>query len=489
MESKPFIYYKERFRPQIHFSPETNFLNDPNGLVYFEGEYHLFYQHNPYGMFQDPHNAFWGHAISTDLLHWQHMPVQLGPDQYGGMASGSGVVDWHDSSGLFGGKPGLVLMYTCYDWNAYEAPGIAYSRDRGRSWEKYGGNPVLPNQGLRAHLRDPKVLWYEPTQRWIMVLGGGPLRIYSSVNLLDWQEESVLEDISSECPDLFELPIDGEKNNTKWVINMAGRYIYLGSFDGHRFTPESDKIDINYGPDSYAAQSWSDIPAEDGRWIMINWMMTWAYALNLDIIPTRPWNGAITIPHELTLASSDSGIKLMQKPIREIETIREKSYSCSDIEITGGSVFVPEIRGMSLDIEVEFEMAGAAEFGLEVLQSDRTRQHLGDKILTVEQETTVVSYSTYNKQLVVDRTNSGVTHDEKFAKAYSAPLLPKNNRIKLRIITDCSSVETFANDGEVVITTQVFPLPYSDNVKVFAKGGSVRLLSLKIHRLKSVWAK
>lgn len=484
---RPITYYREKFRPQYHFSPEEGFINDPNGLVYYDGEYHLFFQYNPFDLHQDPNYVYWGHAISTDLLHWQHMPLRLGPDELGSLYSGSAVVDWNNSSGFFDGKPGLVAFFAYSDWNVREEPGLAYSRGRGRSWTKYEGNPVIPNPGVGSHFRDPKVFWYKPTERWIMVLGGGPLRIYSSENLIDWVPECTLTDIESECPDLFELPVDGDADNTKWVLNLAGRFYYIGFFDGHRFTPESDKIIMNYGPDAYAAQTWSDIPEEDGRRIMVNWMMSWQYANRLDIIPTRPWNGSMSIPHVLTLKKSDQDILLIQNPIEELISLRTRSFTCENIAIAPGSYFVPDIRGMCLEIEAEFELGTATEFGLEIRQSDRTRRHTGVEVKPIEGEKTVIGYDVSAKELYVDRRETGTVYDDLFARVFRGPLTPRDNRIRLHLLIDWSSVETFANDGELVISTLIFPTPFSENVRVFARGGIVELLSMHIHKIKSVW--
>ena len=486
-QEKPITYYREKWRPQVHFSPEVKFTNDPCGMVHFDGEYHLFYQYNPFELNQDPNYLYWGHAISPDLLHWQHMPLQLGPDELGSISTGCAVVDWDDSSGLFDGKPGLVAIYVYSDWPVIETPALAYSGDRGRTWTKYEGNPIIPNPGVGAHFRDPKVFWYGPTERWVMVLGGGTLRIYSSKNLIDWEPESILTNINSECPDFFELPVDGDPDNTKWVLSLAGRFYYIGSFDGHEFTPETGKIIMNYGPDAYASQSFSDVPEEDGRRIMMNWMMSWHYARQLDIIPTRPWNGSMSIPHVLTLKTSDAGVRLIQNPIEEVASLRTGGFACEDMMITPGSSFVPDIKGMCLEIKAEFELGTATDFGLEVAQSDRTMHHTGVGAVAIDGEKTVIGYDVSAQELYVDRRLAGTTYHAQFARVFRAPLSPMDNRIRLHILIDWSSVETFANDGELTISTLIFPTPYSETTKVFAKGGEVKLLSMSIHKLRSVW--
>ena len=484
-EKNPVTYYKEKFRPQFHFSPELNYTNDPCGLVYFQGEYHLFYQHNPFDMDQDPNRIFWGHAISSDLLHWRHMPVPLGPDEAGGISTGCGVVDWNDTSGLFGGKPGLVLIYVYVRYNVWEAPALAYSTDRGRSWVKlHGRNPLL-SPGKTGQLKDTKVFWHEPTKRWIMLLTSDVLRLYSSPNLLDWTAESEVTGVRSECPDLFELPVDGDESNTKWVINLAGRSYHLGSFDGHQFVPETEAIPMNFGPDAYASQSWSDVP--DGRRIMIDWMMAWKYSRRLDIIPTRPWNGSMSIPRVLSLRSTADGPRLFQHFIEEIVSLRTESYSHAGAVVQDGQSFEPDFVGTCLEIELELALGAATRCGIEVMGSARTVYLFDHKPHKIDGEGTTIGYDVTKQELFVDRRKSGTVYSEEFAREYRAPLRPQEGRIRLHILTDWSSVETIANDGEAVVSALIYPTPFGGDIRVFAEGGDVTVSSLRIHRLRSVW--
>ena len=485
MADRPITYYREKFRPQYHFSPERNFTNDPCGLVHFDGEYHFFYQYNPFDLDQDPNLLYWGHAISTDLLHWRHMPLQLGPDDLGGISTGCGVVDWHDTSGLFGGRPGLVLIYVYVRYDVWEAPALAYSTDRGRTWHKlHDRNPLL-DPGEPGQLKDAKVFWHAPTARWVMVLTSDQLCLYSSPNLLDWRFESAVEGVRSECPDLFELAVDGDSKPSKWVLTLAGRYYHLGSFDGRTFTPETEAIPMNFGPDAYASQSWSDAPG--GRRIMIDWMMAWRYARRLDIIPTRPWNGSFSLPRELSLRTTALGVRLFQNPIAELASLRGRSCLHEGITVREETPFVPDLAGACVEIKAEFRVGTATHFGLEVMASDRTIYVFAHRSHRISGERTRITYDVAAAELAVDRRTAGTVYDEEFAQEYRAPLTPADGRIVLHVLTDWSSVETIANGGEAVISTLVFPTPFGGGIRVFARGGSVTVERLRIHRLRSVW--
>ena len=485
MDHRSITYYREKFRPQYHFSPERNFINDPCGLVHFAGEYHLFYQYNPFDLDQDPNLLYWGHAISDDLLHWRHMPLQLGPDDLGGISTGCGVVDWHDTSGLFGGQPGLVLIYVYVRYDVWEAPALAFSRDRGRTWHKlYDRNPLL-DPGEPGQLKDAKVFWHAPTERWVMVLTSDQLCVYSSPNLLDWRFESAVEGIRSECPDLFELPVDGDEESAKWVLTLGGRFYHLGAFDGRTFTPETGAIPMNFGPDAYASQSWSDAPG--GRRIMIDWMMAWRYARRLDIIPTRPWNGSMSLPRELTLRNTANGVRLFQNPIAELVSLRALSCRHEGITVREGIPFVPDLAGTCVEIEAEFRLGTATRFGLEVMASDRTIYVFAHRSHRIAGERTRITYDVAAAELAVDRRTAGTVYAEEFAQEYRAPLAPANGRINLHVLADWSSVETIANRGQLVISTLVFPTPFGGGIRVFARGGAVTLERLRVHQLGSVW--
>lgn len=322
-------------RPTLHFTPPTGWMNDPNGLVYFEREYHLFYQYHPHDPVWGP--MHWGHAVSTDLCRWEHLPIALAPDEQGACFSGSAVVDEHDVTGLFGGKPGLLVFYTCHkvlssDPEDYEqSQCVAYSCDRGRTWQRFAHNPILPPPGFKD-FRDPKVFWHAATQRWVMALAcGQEIHFYTSENLLDWQFASAFGEGHGahtqhpwECPDLFELPVEGARNgqlSSRWVLivgigatpdNAFGSFTqyFVGEFDGQCFINDHSPHDVmmmDEGRDFYAVQSWSNTP---GRRLAVAWLNNWQYANHA---PEAGWRGMMSLPRELTLRATSRGIQLCQR--------------------------------------------------------------------------------------------------------------------------------------------------------------------------------
>src|SRR5579871_2097633 len=288
-EKKTHVLYDETYRPQFHFSPQRNWMNDTNGLVYYRGNYHLFFQHNPVGI--EWGNMTWGHAVSKDLVHWEQLPDALTPDALGTIFSGSAVQDAENTAGFGRGRNStLVALYTAAGGTSDASKGqpftqcLAYSTDGGRVWTKYERNPVLKH--LRGENRDPKVVWYGPTRRWIMALylDGEDFALFSSPDLKTW---SHLQDLKlsggSECPDFFEMPVQGDANRRKWVFTAANGHYLVGDFDGNRFTPEAGPLAADYGANFYAGQTYSDIPANDGRRIQIAWMSGGRY-------PEMPFN-------------------------------------------------------------------------------------------------------------------------------------------------------------------------------------------------------
>ncbi len=480
-------YYRERYRPQYHFTPEINWMNDPNGLVYFDGEYHLFYQHNPHG--NEWGHMSWGHAVSQDLLHWKHLPIAL-HEEYGVMAfSGSAVVDHSNTSGLgVLDQPPLVAIYTGHT-ETRQTQDLAFSRDRGRTWTKFEGNPVLDLR--EKDFRDPKVFWHEPTKRWVMIVSLAAqkkLQIYVSDDLKAWKLSSefgpagVSDKPNWECPDLFELPIDGEPGQTRWVLQVSigggsvaggsGGEYFTGIFDGKRFTPDSERSQwVDHGRDFYAPVSYSDIPASDGRRIWVGWMNNWETCLN----PTTPWRSAMSIPRELTLRRIENKLRLCQHPVRELTSLRSGGKKIVNRILTNESLPI-EVTGQQLEILLEVQVDTATEFGVRVLKG--------------KDEETVAGYSTKSKSMFVDRTRSGdVGFHPRFTGHHSAPLAMNDQRtIRLQIFVDTSSVEVFGNDGEAVVTDLVFPKPDSNHVELFASGGTCRVVSCQVHSMKSVWA-
>ena len=377
--------YDEPYRPLFHFTPAKNWTNDPNGPIFYKGEYHLFYQYNPFG--NEWGHMSWGHAVSRDLVHWQHLAVAIAEDQGIMIFSGSTVVDWHNSSGLCTGSAEdpscLVAIYTGYT-GPQQFQNLAYSNDNGRTWTKYSGNPIID-----LHLkdfRDPKVFWHEVTQKWIMLTALSPehkLRFWGSTDLKHWTALSDFGPAGAvggvwECPDLFELPIEGEAGQARWVLNVnlnpggfaggSGDQYFIGQFDGTTFTNENSKdvtLWSDYGKDFYASTSFADIPKSDGRRIWLGWLVNWEYAGK---VPTSPWRGLQSIPREVKLRRTADGIRLVQEPISELHRLRARHTSLArqSVTATNRSLQSKGVHGDALEIEVEIDPVGASEVGLRV---------------------------------------------------------------------------------------------------------------------------
>lgn len=315
-------FYKERYRPQVHYTQKRGWNNDPNGLIYYEGEYHLFYQHNPFE--REWENMTWGHAVSRDLVHWQELAPALHPDHIGTMFSGSAVIDYDNTSGWGEkGNPAMVAFYTADGKRQTQC--VAYSLDKGRTWTKYEGNPVIDSgeKWETRDTRDPKVFWYAPKKHWVMVLNERDGHsIYNSCDLKNWQFKSHTTGFW-ECPELIELAVDGNPENKKWVMYGASGTYMIGSFDGERFTPELGKFYYVRG-NIYAAQCYNNIPAEDGRTIQIGWGQ-----INH---PHLPVNGMMTFPTELTLRTTRNGVRLFSYPVAELSKLQELKGSWTNLK-------------------------------------------------------------------------------------------------------------------------------------------------------------
>ncbi len=485
--------YAERYRPQYHFTPPQNWMNDPNGLVYYDGEYHLFYQYNPLGNVWG--HMSWGHAVSRDLLHWTHLPVAI-PEAGKLMAfSGSAVVDWPNTSG-FGrdGKPPLVALYTGHvDWGDHQSQYLAYSNDHGRTWANYPDNPVLDLH--LADFRDPKVMWYAPSNHWVMTVAlpkEHRMCFYWSDNLKDWKLSGTFGPAGSmtgewECPDLFRLPVAGTKQESKWVLivnvsdggangGSACQY-FVGEFDGSRFTPDqgvgaASVHWADYGRDFYAAASWSDVPATDGRRLWLGWMNNWKYG---QAIPTSPWRSAQSLVRELGLVRDAEGWHLTQQPVREYQSLRGPEVVAPARAIPPGRLDLAPagVRGDVLELQMVLEPGAAKEAGLTILAGGGRQTRLG--------------YDRTKGRLFVDRTNSGEEFHPAFAGRHEAPLLLRDGRVSLHVFIDRSTVEVFAADGQVVLSEQVFAPVGANAVGLFAEGGEARLVSLSAWPLHGVW--
>ncbi|RZK67716.1 MAG: 2,6-beta-D-fructofuranosidase, partial [Pedobacter sp.] len=315
--------YKEKNRPQYHFSTRRGWINDPNGMIFYEGEYHLFYQHNPYE--REWENMSWGHAVSPDMIHWSELPVALSPDKTGTMFSGSTVIDYENTAGFNKGKtPAMVALYTAAT-NDRQTQCVAYSLDKGRTWTKYEKNPVIDSKEKwnSVDTRDPRVFWYKPGKRWVMVLNERDGHsIYTSKNLKEWNYESHVTGFW-ECPDLFELPIDGDNSKTKWVMYGASNSYMIGSFDGKTFTPEGGKYFYVTGT-IYAAQTFTNMPDSDPRRIQIGWGRV--------AQPGMPFNNMMLLPTELTLRTTKNGPRLFSEPVKEVNQLYEKKQSWTNLK-------------------------------------------------------------------------------------------------------------------------------------------------------------
>ena len=443
--------YQETYRPQFHYTAKRNWLNDPNGLVYYKGEYHLFFQHNPKGLEWGPNT--WGHAVNDDLVHWRQIEHAIEPDEMGWIWSGSAVVDWENTGGFqTGDEKSLIAFYTTGDTIAKpEKPCVqcvAYSNDLGRTWTRYEKNPILGH--IVAHNRDPKVIWHEPTKKWIMALylDANVYAIFSSSDLKEWTGQSVINlPNSGECPDIFELPVDGDKESKKWVFWGGNGNYYIGSFDGHRFQPESDVLRADLGANFYAAQTWSDIPPSDGRRVQIAWMAGGKY-------PGMPFNQQMSIPCELILRTTPEGIRMYRQPVKEIESLHRKEFSWNNQTLRPGENLLSGISGDLFDIRVEIELGNASEVGF-IMRGEKIQYNVSEKQLSF-----------------LDR---------------SAHLEPLQNMIQLQILVDRASIEAFGNEGRTSMSSCFLPDPENTGLSVYSLGGEAKIVSMNVYELCSAW--
>jgi fructan beta-fructosidase len=489
-------YYNEQYRPQFHFTPEANWMNDPNGMFYIDGEYHLCYQYYPDSTVWGP--MHWGHAVSKDLIHWQHLTVALYPDSLGYIFSGSAVVDTKNSSGLGTDKnPPIIAIFTYHNpvlekqgSNIFQNQGIAYSLDKGRTWTKYHGNPVLKNPGIRD-FRDPKVIWHEETGKWIMILAvQDRVHLYSSPNLLDWSFESEFGKGKGghggvwECPDLFRLIVTGS-GISKWVmfvsINPGGpnggsaTQYFTGEFDGHMFIPDNTVEKwVDMGRDNYAGVTWSNIPDADGRRLFIGWMSNWDYAT---VVPTKVWRSATTIPRELTLIRNENEFILISQPVKEFFSLRGKPIS---------HVNVPQ----KFQGEKEMNSDSVSLMQCELIFNFNLTENLADSVGIILEnnlnERLVIGYSIEQKQFFVDRKKAGNSDfSRKFAGVSIAPY-KAGSRLKMNVLIDASSCELFVDDGKLVMTNLLFPSENYSKLKMFSTG-SVTLKNSVFYNLERIW--
>ncbi|MDQ2720635.1 MAG: glycoside hydrolase family 32 protein [Bacteroidota bacterium] len=480
--------YHEQYRLQIHFSPKEHWVNDPNGMVFYDSIYHLFFQYYPGGTTWGP--MHWGHATSTDLIHWQEQPVALYPDSLGYIFSGSAVVDKHNTSGLgANGKVPLVAIYTSHDpvgekagRNDYQNQSIAYSLDNGRTWEKFSANPVLKNPGI-TDFRDPKVMWYKPGKKWVMTLATKDrITFFSSPDLKNWKKESEFGvGIGAhggvwECPDLFSLDYNGKKI---WVLvvnlnpggpnkGSATQY-FLGDFDGNKFTPlDTETKWLDYGPDEYAGITWSNT---GDRKIFIGWMSNWMYASK---VPSSKWRNAMTIPRELHLKKIKKELYVASNPVYDLKKIEIHTDSVTDKVILKKIDITSFIKtGITLPCRLDLNLKDLNDLSI-IVSNDS-----GEKL--------IIGYEKKLNHYFIDRTLSGkVDFNEGFAAKRAAPRLSKTANMDFSIILDESSVELFADNGLSVMTEIFFPENPYNKIEI-EPNKKVSFKKIQYTSLKSIW--
>ena len=488
--------YQDPHRPQFHFIPVSGWMNDPNGMVYLDGEYHLFYQHNPDSTIWGP--MHWGHAISKDLIHWEQMPIALYPDSLGTIFSGSAVVDEMNTTGLGSpGHPAMVAIFTYHSterekagYNDFQNQGIAYSTDKGRTWKKYNMNPVIRNPGKRD-FRDPKVFWYAPSARWVLVLAAyDHVEFYGSENLKEWKHLSDFGFIPGEqgrgweCPDLFELTISGSKEK-KWVLLVSvnpgahnggsGTQYFIGQFDGKGFQRDSgETMWIDYGKDNYAGVTWDNVPNRDGRRLFIGWMSNWQYA---NVVPTKVWRSAMTIPRELSLINTDHGLRLASQIVSEIKSLRAgeemlHTNVMGAVDTISGKISLPK-SGLEINLDIERDNE-LNDFELEFSNPK------GEQVL--------IGLDGRLNQIYLDRDKSGeVDFSRQFGGRHIGIRQAKNKNLDLILLLDLSSLELFMDDGTLVMTEVFFPSDRYTQLIIRSRTRGIRVKSVQLNRVKSIW--
>lgn len=446
---------KEKFRPVYHHTPAYGWMNDPNGMFYKDGVYHLYFQYNPYGSVWG--NMHWGHSTSTDLMHWKFEGCAIVPDAWGAIFSGSCVVDHENTAGF--GKEAVVAFYTsakASPWGDVQSQSMAYSLDNGKTFVKYEGNPILTSS--EKDFRDPKVFWYAPGKHWVMMLAVGQhMEIYSSVNLKEWKKESEFGAMQGahggvwECPDLVEIPVEGTREK-KWVLicnqNPGGPFggsaaqYFVGSFDGKKFVNESPTQTkwMDWGKDNYATVTWNNAP--DGRCIALGWMSNWQYANN---VPTRQYRSANTLARDLTLYREGQELYLKSTPSVEVKKARGKKVSIPSFRVSEKHEIVNlfEEKQGAYEVEILIQNAGASKIAF-CLLNDK-----GEKVS--------MYYDLNRKQFVMDRSESGTVDFSKDFPAVTVAPANVDKELTLRLFVDRSSIEAFGEDGKFVMTNLVFP--------------------------------
>lgn len=468
---------REKYRPVYHFSPAYGWMNDPNGMFYKDGVYHLFYQHNPYGSMWG--NMHWGHATSTDLVTWEHHGDAISPDVLGTIFSGSCVVDKDNTAGF--GAGAVIAFYTSASDRQVQS--MAYSLDNGKTFKKYARNPILTS--TQRDFRDPKVIWHEDTKKWIMVLAvGQEMEIYSSADLKSWTLESKFGEGQGahggvwECPDLLELPVEGTELK-KWVLvcnlNPGGPFggsatqYFVGTFDGKRFVNESPAVTkwMDWGKDHYATVTWSDAP--DNRRIAIAWMSNWQYAND---VPTSQYRSPNSIPRDLSLFAIDGGIYLQSAPSPELLKLRGVSKKRS-FKVNGTRIVKDLIPNNEGAYEIELSL------------KNQQAEIIGFRLYNDKGEEVDMQYDMKEKKFSMDRRKSGeVNFNENFPMLTWTAIEEDKDEMKLRLFVDRSSVEAFGDGGRFAMTNQVFPSEPYNHISFYSKGGAYKVDSFVVYKLK-----
>ena len=493
----------EKFRPVYHHTPLYGWMNDANGLVYKDGEYHLYFQYNPYGSKWG--NMHWGHSVSKDLVHWEHLAPAIARDTLGHIFSGSSIVDQENVAGY--GVGSILVFYTSASDKNGQIQCLAFSKDNGRTFTKYEKNPILcPADGLRD-FRDPKVFRYEPEDKWVMIVSADKeMRFYDSKNLKDWNYMSSfgegygVQPCQFECPDMVELPVDGNLNRKKWalIVNVnPGCYFggsatqyFTGNFDGTKFSCDSQPNVtkwLDWGKDHYATVCFSNTGE---RTIAVPWMSNWQYC---NIVPTKQFRSANALPRELSLYTQDGEIYLSAVPVPEIKTLRKEKKEIPAFTVAN-------------DYHIDSLLAdndGAYELALEITVGEA--EIMGFNLFNDKGEKVDIYFNLPEKRLVMDRTKSGIVdfgkksvsheievHDRRkttsinyiddFALATWAPI-KKENKYTLDVFVDKCSVEIFLNGGKVAMTNLIFPSEPYNRMCFYSKGGSFQVDSFKAYRL------
>ncbi|GAK00166.1 LOW QUALITY PROTEIN: sucrose-6-phosphate hydrolase [Geomicrobium sp. JCM 19055] len=473
-------YYTERYRPQFHFSTPKGNLADPNGLVYYKNNYHLFHQKD----------GNWAHAVSHDLLHWNHLPLALEHDELGQALSGSIVVDKSNCSGLFNGGEGLLAFYTSTVGG--EAQSLAYSTDEGVTWQRHKKNPIIENPGIKD-FRDPKVLWHESTKHWVMVVSTDQtVTFYRSTNLVDWAYSSQfgmeegLHAAVWECPDLFSLPVDGNQEEQKWVLHVSvgdndetkgstAQY-FIGEFDGRMFHNDNDSREIlitDFGQDFYAAQTFSNLYS---RTIWIGWMANWRYPYQS---PTSPWLGAMSFPRDSLKTNKQNQLRLVQQPILELDNIKSKRRSFEEFMVEQ-EPHTLDFSGTNYMLEATISWEDLREFGLRLRHGDGVETLIG---VDVEYDKVFVDRTNAGMKEIIDRNGEVFPFGQRYETNYDA----SKGSIELCVLVDESSIEVFVQEGMTIFTSLIYTEPTNDGIEWYAENGTIIVQDLTITYLKNTW--